>query len=484
VDAATILGTTTSNDGEGRTDHSGSNGRPSGSSNDEKQQQLRRWPVVAMWRLGLAQGRHLGYLMGSIRTTTFPQWSFQFVPVSGGGGGGNDMPPPFPFKIKYRQSNKSGLAVSASIGGIVSTVFARLKVCWISLLTSKVSCQYGIKYDGRGMLVPVPLPTLPVWTLLCHVRTPDWSIRVPVYLSSLRGGVGGVFGNHLIDLEAYAMTALSAPPHGPIMWMMCLLVGQYLDQWLEHFNRKRKKRMKKLSRLAGEKSGTSRTRKNRAIGIYEVVRDWVRGDWTNGSSAPTDLDMRHLDHSAFFSTMRSEQQPAWKEAVHQAAERKRQQELNSIPCELVILRATVTSEHKLQATSTGSVDMEDITDLLQFWVVDGKLEVPVDEILMPEAPLLHDARNEQSDNRSGSLFFGWWKISNASLSSSYLGDGQQQCAPHDKLILRCLTIRYRNGGFVYEISVPSSGIADGVGGVLSIPNNDAATQLGPANSVS
>ena len=86
--------------------------------------------------------------------------------------------------------------------------------------SSRWVCRYGVKYDSRALLAMLPtagnalgagpdgVPTL--WTLLLHLHSPEWSIRIPIHLTA---------------------AAVVVPPSAAAM--VLLLVWQWLRGMLE-----------------------------------------------------------------------------------------------------------------------------------------------------------------------------------------------------------------------------------------------------------
>ena len=386
--------------------------------------------VQALWRISLLPTGQLAFLMASLKNLVYPNWRVRFSIMG-----------PYPLKLNYQAAEHDSVACSYSVGWW--NMWSRFKVTYIQSLANHWTIQYGIKYDGRYGIPEAIGPDVSggsLWTLLCHLHSPAWSIRIPVR-------IGGP-------------TASSLGSTAPVTWMVTILFGQWLDTLLEDWSKSRSSQGDlSQTRLKYHKAQS----KERTCLVHHLP---FADLWADGSGNDT------------LST--------WHTMIQQIAAKKRQTET------LVILRATLSNNEKksplgFQGTMVSTDNdsgRRDVTDLVQFWVRNDSLTLPVDAILI-FCQQARDPMNE-SDQSTGSSTVWQWLTSLGRDSQEVLQqrrhrrqderNGESWTAPMD------LTVRYQYQEHVYEISVSSTASEDTLV-ELDLPNPHA-TRLGRADEIS
>jgi len=379
--------------------------------------------LQALWRIAiLPSRRQLAYATASLKNLEFPQYTVRLTPLGGGGPGS------FPLKLKYQKSESHGMRASLSLGGAFEREglwFTKCKVCWMTQPFRRGnrrsngggggepwSILYGLKYDGRGAVAGVMGSTLPVWTILFRVTSPEWSVKIPLFIDTTpissatsttsvlpslaeSGVMGGGLASSVFDPILY----------GPVNWMICVLIGKWLEQWLDDWDRRRRK--KNANRRKTD-DATARSPTSQCSGVWGVLFYYwntIIRPSRNASNLAKDAQTDAIGTP--LSIGFSDAHPTWDEAIRRVAAKKRRcEERAADGSGLVILRATLdVSCSSTPGTDSNSADRvsssaqaigdrsstrkgfdcvsrrKDLTDILQFWVVHSRLELPLAELL-------------------------------------------------------------------------------------------------------
>jgi curved DNA-binding protein CbpA len=345
-----------------------------------------RAQLQALWKCGVqaATGR-LGFLVAQLRTAD-PEAAQCHARFS--------LTSPYPLKVECRQAAHNtpagGLAVSVGVGWW--NLWRKLKVTWCQRLgRGRITVRYGIKYDGRaaaglvlltnGDAVPGGSGSVPLWTVVTHLYTNDLSIRVPI---------------HLTPCAAAAPTAA--------VWMITLLVSQFLEPLLEDI-------------------------------VHTNHKKSSRGDYLLASTRNS------------ISQSLATSDPV---ALRGVADKKR--ELERKTDGLVVLSVTVDG-----------IQDDVLVDLLQFWTVQSSLNVPVAEI---RDFFVNDRDVVSGDDVPWPWRTQWsWQSLFSSLRKSTRGPPDANATRTDS---RHTSIRYQYRGWSYEsvfdehderILIPNNSIA-------------------------
>jgi len=200
--------------------------------------------------------------------------------------------------------------------------------------------------------------------------------------------------------------------------------------------------------------------------IDQVVGDIVRQDYLNitdanlSSSSPPSMEQPRTHEDVLVEREKKKRDQLQQiELMRKSAEAKMKREEMKEDDGLVIIKA------KYEVSGGDSID---VTVALQFWVINSSLHLPS----MSKSSMLgfYDVRHEVVTKLEGGFWQAWQKV----LTERFFvrGTGLQSKEHEDMSPIPTLTVRYRYGGKVHEITVYDHE-------ELSLPSPNAMTLGGP-----
>lgn len=306
--------------------------------------------LQATWRIAFSPAGQLRYLMAGLRTLDFPVWGCRLCLGR------------YPVKIYWRGAETDTFYASYSW----SIMFSRIKLLRISGFGGKWTFKYGLKYDKQAHFSGGSL-----WSVLCHVRSNELSLRIPIGLKTV----------------------------SPVVWLTSLLVAEFVDNHLEDFQSK--------------------------------------GRRTNENCASERLDTV------------VQQSSKYADLIKYVASKKRNFESSEEGGLVIVMALWQSGEMKY-----------DVTDILQFWVVNSQLHMTTND------SRLWWQLDQQSTQPLDETYSTWWNFLGGRKGKSHL-DEETTCN---------LTIRYQFKKSVFEISFCGDD-------QVILPNSNS-TELGVAGRVS
>jgi hypothetical protein len=272
--------------------------------------------------------------------------------------------------------------------------------------------RYGIKYNGGAMHTGGGLP----WTVMCKISSSDWTIRLPIGVS---------------DCSDW-----------PVVWLSTLMVSLWVDSQLEKWN---------------TKTNTTNTNTSSSVDHHRNQRhDGYGKSWTSSSSSSWSTTTTALPYA---------------DMIGRVAAKKKQIEASRRG--LVILRAVVDNNANANGNGNGNANNnanpnQDVTNVLQFWVVESRLSLPVQEIQWGRGRSQMSMLADCEDTNTHIWTRVWNKLTGrpAQEKKVEMGTGTGNGV---------LTVRYQHGERVYEIVF-------GGDELVWLPNN-RARELGHADFV-
>jgi curved DNA-binding protein CbpA len=239
------------------------------------------------------------------------------------------------------------------------------------------------------------------WTVVCKLQSSDWTIALPI--------------------------GMMDPTDWPVVWLSTMMVSFWVDSQLEQLN---------INREIGGGGGHSHGKTSIPFAFNDSA--------TNLSNALPYAEM-----------------------IARVATKKKEMEALRPGGGLVILRAVVVADgdgdHNSGKKNKG--DHQDVTNALQFWVVQSRLSLPIQE---RQSWWLQQQRTMEHTSKTSSLWTRVWCQLTGRPSRPSKKETEDAGAG-------VLTIRYRYGERVYEIVFEGDEL-------IWLPN-DRAKELGPASFV-
>jgi hypothetical protein len=249
------------------------------------------------------------------------------------------------------------------------------------------------------------------WTVVCKIQSSDWTISLPI--------------------------GMMDPTDWPVVWLSTMMVSFGVDRQLEQWN-----------------STTTMDHHHHHHG-------------TSGGKSAKSFVYNNV------ATTLSADLP-YAEMIDRVATKKKQMEASHPGGGLVFLRATVIveeNENDGNGKNNSNNNNQDVTNVLQFWVVQSRLSLPVQERQWWWRRRQQQQRTTtvEGTSKQSTMWSRLWCRLTAGKRA--LSPPKQQMEADTGV----LTVRYRHGARVYEIVFQED--------ELVLLPNDRAKELGSASSV-